>query len=147
MYIIQIAANSYGHRPPIQTWTDENPPEGYVLCPDEFVETFYSTNPAGFVNITIEGNKVTSMVVNQEAYDAYVANNPSVEKTPSQKREEAYNTERIIEWDGEMLTVTETAELWLYYSSEGNEKATRLQELIVEAKKKIREKYPDPIEE
>lgn len=29
--------------------------------------------------------------------------------TPSQKREEAYNTDKIIEWDSEMITVTEAS--------------------------------------
>lgn len=63
--------------------------------------------------------------------------------TPAQQREQAYNTETIVSWSGEMITVTQAAQLWQYYAAEGNEKATELQALIAEAKATIREKYPD----
>ena len=63
--------------------------------------------------------------------------------TPAEKREEAYNTEAIIEYAGEMLTVTEAAQLWQYYAAEGNAKADQLTVLIAAAKATIREKYPD----
>lgn len=63
--------------------------------------------------------------------------------TPAQQRENAYNTEAIIEWDGGMITVTEAAQLWQYYAAEGNEKADMLTALIAQAKAEIREKYPD----
>lgn len=73
MYIIALNSDSNGSRPPIQTWSGVNPPEGYALCPDEFYDIFYSTEKAcGFVNITVDNNIVTSMEVNQEAYDAYI---------------------------------------------------------------------------
>lgn len=62
---------------------------------------------------------------------------------PAEQREQAYNTEAVIEWDGEMLTVTEAAQLWQYYAAEGSDKATALTALIAEAKQIIREKYPD----
>jgi len=64
-------------------------------------------------------------------------------KTPAQLREEAYNTEPIIVWDGESITVTEAAQLWNYYAAEGSDKAESLQILIAAAKAEIREKYPD----
>lgn len=146
MYIIKIIADEHNSRPPLQTWNKPNPPAGYALCPNEFVDVFYSTDPAGFVNIAVEHNIVRSMEVNQEALDAYIASNPVPEKTPAELREEAYNTERIIEWNGDMLTVTETAQLWLYYASEGSETAEELQRLIIDAKNKIREMYPDVTE-
>lgn len=63
--------------------------------------------------------------------------------TPSQKRENAYNTEAIIDWGGGKITVTSAAQLWQYYAAEGNEKADELSALIREAKAKIREMYPD----
>lgn len=62
---------------------------------------------------------------------------------PIQLREQAYNTEAIISWSGEMITVTQAAQLWQYYAAEGNGKANELQTLIAEAKASIREKYPD----
>ena len=77
MYIIKIEAFEDRSRPGLQSWDRPIIPDGYCLCPDEFVSIFYSTDPAGFVNITIsEDNIVTSMEVNQEALDAYVASLP-----------------------------------------------------------------------
>lgn len=62
----------------------------------------------------------------------------------SQLREEAYNTQAIIEWHGEMLTVTKAAQQWQYYAAEGNtEKTDELTALIAAAKQTIREQYPD----
>ncbi|MBR2934921.1 MAG: hypothetical protein IKB79_05020 [Oscillospiraceae bacterium] len=63
--------------------------------------------------------------------------------TPAQQREEAYNTQPIIEWDGELLTVTQAAQKWQYYAAEGSARADELQALIAAAKQTIREQYPD----
>lgn len=60
----------------MQMWDGETAPEGYALCPDEFFAIFYSTTPAGFVNITVEDGVVTAMEVNQEALDTYLASLP-----------------------------------------------------------------------
>lgn len=61
-----------------------------------------------------------------------------------QLREAAYNTQAVIPWDGEMLTVTQTAQKWQYYAAEGNtEKTEELISLIANAKQSIREQYPD----
>ena len=65
------------------------------------------------------------------------------EKTPAELREEAYNTDALINWSNDILTVTQAAQLWQYYAAEGSEKATQLQVLIAEAKAVIRERYPD----
>lgn len=62
---------------------------------------------------------------------------------PAQQREEAYNTRPLIEWDAEMLTVTQAATKWYYYAAEGSAKADELQALIAAAKQTIREQYPD----
>lgn len=62
---------------------------------------------------------------------------------PAQQREEAYNTKPIIEWCGELLTVTQAAQKWQYYAAEGSRKADELQTLIAAAKQTIREQYPD----
>ena len=64
--------------------------------------------------------------------------------TPAQQREQAYNTHPIVEWDGQLLTVTEAAQQWAYYSAEGaTGKTLELTSLISQAKRTIREQYPD----
>lgn len=63
--------------------------------------------------------------------------------TPTQQREAAYNTQPLIEWDGETLTVTQAAQKWQYYAAEGSARADELQALIATAKQTIREQYPD----
>ena len=62
---------------------------------------------------------------------------------PSELREEAYNTEKVIKFDGQELTVSEASQKWQYYAAEGSAKADELQALIVAAKAEIRAKYPD----
>lgn len=64
--------------------------------------------------------------------------------TPAEQREQAYNTQPCIEWDGAMLTVTQAAQQWAYYAAEGNaEKTDELTALISDAKESIRAQYPD----
>ena len=63
--------------------------------------------------------------------------------SPAEQREEAYNTSRIIPWDGGYITVTEAAQLWQYYAAEGNPKAEELTALIATAKAEIREQFPE----
>ena len=70
-----------------------------------------------------------------------------IDLTPAEKREEAYNNDRVIKWDGKLLTVTEASQLWQYYAAEGSDTATELTVLIAEAKHAIREQYPDETEE
>lgn len=67
-----------------------------------------------------------------------------VERTPAEKREEAYNTLPLIEWEDEIMTVTQAATKWQYYAAEGDTaKSDELTALIASAKKAIREQYPD----
>ena len=79
MYIIKKTANENGSRPPLQTWTKQNLPNGYAICPDEFYSVFYSTSPAGFVNITVDNDIVTSMEVKQASLDEYIASHSDTE--------------------------------------------------------------------
>ena len=66
------------------------------------------------------------------------------ELTPSELREQAYNSDPAIAWCGAMLTVTEAAQKWAYYAAEGDTaKMDALTNLIAAAKAEIREKYPD----
>ena len=80
MFIIRIEANANGSRPPMQSWNSATAPEGFALVTDAQKDVFYSTTPAGFVNITVKeenGAKVVDTIeVNQEALDAFKATLP-----------------------------------------------------------------------
>ncbi len=80
MFIIRIEANTNGSRPPMQSWNGATAPEGFALAADAQKDVFYSTTPAGFVNITVKeenGAKVVDTIeVNQEALDAFKATLP-----------------------------------------------------------------------
>lgn len=80
MFIIRIEANANGSRPPMQSWNNDIAPEGFALATDAQKDVFYSTTPAGFVNITVKeenGAKVVDTIeVNQESLDAFKATLP-----------------------------------------------------------------------
>lgn len=76
MLIIKIDAFESGARPALQEWAGEMPPEGFAFLPAEFESIFYSTTPAGFVDITVEGDFVVAMGINHEALDRYIAEHP-----------------------------------------------------------------------
>jgi len=70
----------------------------------------------------------------------------AVESTPEERRQQAYQTEQIIEWYGDMITVDRAKDLWLYYAAEGYPKEIITDELepkIHFAKEDIRARYPD----
>lgn len=85
MYIIRNQKDEYGHYTTFQTWSGDEIPSGCYKCPDEFKDVFFSTDPGGFVNITVENNTVTSMTVNTEAYNAYLASLPEPEPEPDRE--------------------------------------------------------------
>lgn len=58
-------------------------------------------------------------------------------------RERAYETEKLVNFENEILTVDEANKKWQEYQAEGNTKATELTALISAAKNRIREQYPD----
>lgn len=81
MFIIRIEANANGSRPPLQSWNGAIPPEGFAFLTDAQKDVFYSTTPAGFVNIIIDEQEnikyVTSIEVNQEALGDFKATLPN----------------------------------------------------------------------
>lgn len=84
------------------------------------------------------------LTLTNEPEPEYEPINTPPELTPAEQREQAYNTQPCVEWDEEMLTVTEAAQQWAYYAAEGNsEKTDALTVLIKAAKQSIREQYPD----
>lgn len=93
MNIIKLEAFANGGRPALQAWSYPVAPDGYVLCPDKFRDTFCSTNPSGFVNIVVEDGIVTEMTINQEAIDSYLASLPEPEEViPEPTNDEILNT-------------------------------------------------------
>lgn len=72
MKIIKITSFEDGSRPSLQDWNHKELPVGYAWCPDEFVKVFYSTSPAGFVNISVRNNSVSAMEINESALNAYI---------------------------------------------------------------------------
>ena len=110
-------------------------PSGWAILPDDM-----ETPNFPFGNITVDETQTPPVVTSWTPLPI-----PEPEKpTQAQLREEAYNTQTIISFDGELLTVTQASQKWQYYSAEGNTiKPYELTELIAEAKAKIREQYPD----
>ena len=62
---------------------------------------------------------------------------------PKELRERVYETEKIISYENDMLTVDEANRKWQEYQAEGNSKANELTTLIANAKAMIRGQYPD----
>lgn len=90
MYIMMLEAAENGGRPAPQTWDFPTLPDGYAWCPQAFYDVFYSTDPAGFVDITVENGTVTAMTVNMDALDAYIASMPEQEaEEPSEEDDTA----------------------------------------------------------
>lgn len=65
--------------------------------------------------------------------------------TPTQERERAYREDKVIEWQGELLTCDEARlnRMSAYYYSGQTEKLAQLQQLWLEARESIQNKYPN----
>lgn len=136
MICIQIASNNVGaHENQTIGGAFLKIPPGWAILPDDM-----ETPNFPFGDITVDETQTPPVVTSWTPLPI-----PEPEKpTPSQLRENAYNTQAVIPWDGEMLTVTEASQKWQYYAAEGNtEKTDALTALIAEAKASIREQYPD----
>lgn len=135
MRLIEIAALDNGaHKN--QTIDGAIPvPDGWAILQDDMETTNFP-----FGNITVDETQTPPVVTSWTPLPA-----PEPEKpTPAQQREEAYNTQAVIPWDGSMITVTQASQKWQYYAAEGNTaKTDALTALIAEAKASIREQYPD----
>lgn len=111
-------------------------PEGWAVIPDGMtLENF----PFG----EVEAAEINGVMTVTKWTPGEVPESGTMATTPAQQREEAYNTLPIIEWEEQMLTVTQAATKWYYYAAEGSAKADELQALIVAAKESIRAQYPD----
>jgi len=68
---------------------------------------------------------------------------PESDLAPAQQRENEYETNSLIEWEGENITVDQANIIFLRYFAESNPKAGEIQALITAAKESIRQMYPD----
>lgn len=134
MTIIEIATLSNGaHRN--QTGEFNTIPTGWALIPNEMV-----TDNFPFGEIEVEEKNGIIIVTKWTSSEIPLSQENTLS---SQLRQQEYNTEKLIEWDNNKITVTQAAQLWQYYAAEGSLKANMLQELIAKAKQEIRLKYPD----
>ena len=63
--------------------------------------------------------------------------------TPKECRQQEYETNPLIEWEGENVTVDQANVIFLRYFAESNPKAEAIRPLIIAAKQSIRQMYPD----
>ena len=85
--------------------------DGWAILPDDM-----ETPNFPFGDITVDETQTPPVVTGWTAGTI-----PEQEKfAPAQLREEAYNTQTVIPWDGDMLTVTEASQKWQYYAAEGS---------------------------
>lgn len=85
-------------------------------------------------------NDLLNPVWNGENFSGELIIQPeTTELSPTELREIAYNTEEIILFDDEYITVTQASNLWCYYCAENNTtKADELSAAIITAKTEIR---------
>lgn len=114
-------------------------PNGWALLPTDELENF----PFGEVEV----DNVDDLPTVIKWTPGEVPDSGTTDPTSAQLREEAYDTRPVIEWDGELLTVTAAAQLWQYYAAEGSVKADELQALIAQAKAAIRVEFPEEVSE
>jgi hypothetical protein len=92
---------------------------------------------------TVHGNAVyVTDNADEAAIQAVIAAHDPA-PAPDKVREITYSTEKVISWQGQMLTVDEARAAWLLYAPEGSPKADELTALIQAAKASVRTQYPD----
>ncbi|GEM_PF-1272751 len=116
-----------------------DPPYGYIEVPAELEENARQYLP--WATLTIENDILTGITFDEDSKTAWELAN---QLSNTELREQAYETDPVISWDSNTMTVDAANQLWAAYSAEGNtDKATQLQALIVAAKTTIRETYPN----
>ena len=76
MQIIKSTPNDSGAYPPIQSWTEETPPDGYYQVAD-ICDTSAMQTHAGLVTLIIEDGVITAITGDDAAYQAYLASLPT----------------------------------------------------------------------
>lgn len=123
--------------------------DGYAI-PNELLDSYIAT--MGFAILTLDGETVTAVEVNQDALDAYLAEHPIKETSPSEKRRLAYTTGMVdsVDWrilrNGDYYTCDELSELGMQYEFRGEiETANDIREMVSTQIAAIREAYPDEV--
>lgn len=80
-YINQTADTSGNHGNPVSHQS-----EGMVALPESLLTEYIST--MGFAYLTVDEGTVTAVAINQEAYDAYIADHPVTPDDPEPTAEE-----------------------------------------------------------
>lgn len=113
------------------------PIKGEVVLRDDSGFVIRTDKAEGYKTQTFQDGVLTLTNATTPAVDPVVL-------TAAEQREEAYNTQAVIEWEGEMLTVTEASQIWQYYAAEGDmEQAAAITARIAQVKKEIRSQWPD----
>ena len=76
MQIMRAIPNSGGAYPPIQSWTEGTPPDGYHQVSDTCDTSAMQTH-MGFVTLTIDDGVVSKITGDDAAYQAYLASLPT----------------------------------------------------------------------
>ena len=98
MYYINIEPNEAGnHGNPVSNYV-----EGMVILPDELLSDYIQT--MGFATIRITDDFVSSVTINQEAYDAYIAGQQN-EEDKKWKAQRDYEPGEYLDVEGTMYKV------------------------------------------
>lgn len=91
MYLINLSKNEDGSYPPIQKVTHNKVLPLTAKFPEMFYNIFYQSGKraAGFVDLTMDGNTITNVTWNEEAYQAWCEANP---EQPEPEPEEPIDT-------------------------------------------------------
>lgn len=112
--------------------------------PEEFIDLLIEVEDSELIKEGfIYDNLTNSFREPTEEDNIQIKENINKELTPSQIREQLYNTSLVIEWENKILTITEASQIWAYYAAENSNKALQISELIIQEKNKIRLEHPD----
>lgn len=112
--------------------------------PEEFIDLLLEVEDNEFIKEGfIYDNLTNSFREPTEEDNIQIKENINKELTPSQIREQLYNTSLVIEWENKILTITKASQIWAYYAAENSNKALQISELIIQEKNKIRLEHPD----
>ena len=112
MMILKKSKSEHGQYSAPQTFPSSVCPDGFLIFPETFLHVFYPEDKqyAGFVDINVEDDTVTSCTWNEEAYQAYIASLP--DPTDSVKAEKITEIKKDCEdyiYAGTSVTYTDGA--------------------------------------
>lgn len=123
------------------TFKSKERDHGFIVYDDNdnaLVEQDFAPRLEGFVSMTEEEARQYAQQTMEEYENPPMESSLFPDLTPLQQRKLAYETEPIINWEGQFITVDEANKLWTDYAAEDSAKAELLTGLIKEAKTAIR---------